>query len=149
MLSPGPANAYSQVKPRLLLSLILPLLFCACDDTATESGISFTGDVKPLLEARCLVCHNTGTLLGHLNLETRELAFAPGPEGPFIVPGDPLASRLYTFTLKKEPDPQAMPPDRHRLTASEKKLLHDWITQGAAWPRGPEGRLHVLAEPAS
>jgi hypothetical protein len=133
----------------------IPLLLIACGDPsptppdATSQTIDFTADIKPLLKSQCLECHNTRTLLGHLNLETRKLAFTPGPNGPFLVPGKPLESALYTFTEKQLPDPKAMPPTTHRLSDANKQLLYDWIAQGANWPDGPDGTLTPLQEPSS
>ncbi len=120
----------------------------AAGQQVSRSEVDFTTQIKPLLESRCLVCHNTGTLLGHLNLEMRAYAFQPGPDGPFIVPGQPEKSKLYTFTLLSEGSSQAMPPTKHRLSAKEKTLLYDWIAQGAEWPRGPEGTLKTIPDPA-
>ena len=143
------------MNTRLLLLLALPFSLIGCGDSADLSSgdqkgaVSFASDIKPLLDSRSVNCPNTRTLPGQLNPEPKRLAFTPGPAGPFIVPGDPDASRLYTFTLKKQPDPKAMPPTKHVLSAAEKKLLHDWIAEGASWPDGKEGFLRVLEEPAS
>lgn len=144
-----------------LFSLCLtPFLLSTCgpsgEPASSDTGeaeaskkVSFATEIKPLLESRCLVCHNTGTLLGHLNLENKKLAFEPGPNGPFIVPGKPQASKLYTFTLISPDKLEAMPPTKHRLSDAEKNLLRDWIAQGAEWPEGPEGTLETIPEPTS
>ncbi|MFV1995869.1 MAG: c-type cytochrome domain-containing protein [Verrucomicrobiales bacterium] len=119
------------------------------DGNPTDHPVSFTEDIKPLLQSRCVLCHNTGTLLGHLNLETRALAFAPGPAGPFIIPGSPEKSKLYTFTLKPRQEDQSMPPTKHRLSDEEKGLLRRWIAEGAPWPEGPGGHIEPIPDPTS
>ena len=99
-------------------------------------------DVKPLIEMNCLPCHNTYTLLGHINLESRALAFKPGPDGPVIIPGNPSESIFYQLITLDE-GKRAMPPlpPKHRLNKEEMETLRLWIEQGAEWPEGPEGHL--------
>ncbi|HUF63633.1 MAG TPA: c-type cytochrome domain-containing protein [Verrucomicrobiales bacterium] len=105
---------------------------------ALPEKIDFVTHVKPLLKTHCLPCHNTGLLLGNLNLENRELAFS----SPFIIPGQPSASKFYTVTLLTEgKHAEAMPPEGPRLSDENKEVLRRWIEQGAPWPEGPEGTL--------
>ena len=136
---------------RASLTLIVLASFTACDRPAQdESGVAvqtvdFVTDVKPILQENCLPCHNTGLLLGHLNLETKALAFKPGPNGAFIIPGNPGASPLYQLVLLKDGEKRAMPPVKHRLFDGEKETLRLWIEQGAPWPDGPEGKIPPLA----
>jgi hypothetical protein len=115
------------------------------ESNTTAQTVDFVTDVKPILQENCLPCHNTGLLLGYLNLETKALAFKPGPNGAFIIPGNPGASTLYQLVLLKDGEKRAMPPLKHRLFDSEKETLRLWIEQGAPWPDGPEGKIPPLA----
>jgi len=119
------------------------------EDTGSDSKASdekvakvkFLTEVKPLLENYCLRCHNTGLLLGDLNLETRKLAFTPGKGGPFIVSGQPEASKFYLVLKLQEGNKEAMPPAKHRMTKEEQDLIYRWIKQGADWPKDSRGTL--------
>lgn len=101
--------------------------------------VSFTKEIKPLLEARCVNCHNAGALFGDLNLENRELAFKPRAKGAVITPGSPDKSPLFLVLTLPEGDRKAMPPTGHRISDEETALIKLWIAQGAEWPAGPDG----------
>lgn len=108
--------------------------------------VDFLTEVKPLLEYYCLRCHNTGTLLGDLNLETRKLAFAPGRAGSFIIPGEPEASKFYQVLQLQEDNKEAMPPEKHRMSKEQRELIYRWIKQGAKWPSDSRGTLRPVTE---
>ncbi len=140
------------MKAPFPLFLSLAFLAASCGDKEKakkeekkEDGktakVSFEKDIKPLFESSCLSCHNTGTLLGRLNLENRQLAFTEGDKGPFIVPGKPSESRVYQALILPKVQDAAMPPEGHRIEQSEIRVIHDWILQGAEWPEGKAGIL--------
>lgn len=109
-----------------------------------EAKVKFLTEVKPLLENYCLRCHNTDLLLGDLNLETRKLAFTSGKGGPFIIPGQPEASKFYQVLKLQEGNKEAMPPEKHRMTKEERELIYRWIKQGADWPKDSRGTLKPM-----
>lgn len=119
--------------PSILLGGALLLSACA---SLQQREVSFVDDVKPLLEHRCLECHNHQYKFANLNLETKELAMKGSRSGPVIVPGDPEKSLLYKVQLLGHNSPVAMPPSPDRLLREDQKILHDWIKQGAEWPDG-------------
>jgi hypothetical protein len=88
---------------------------------------------------KCAYCHYPGTGYGP---DLTDL-FDPGRGsvniasdfgGVRIVPGDPVASLLFT-KVKGEPFPpnlgRPMPLQFERLTAMETQTLRDWISEGA------------------
>lgn len=135
----------------ILVTFVLALgVGCRQAGSDAESGadnsdpVSFVEEIKPLLEHRCLACHNTTTLLGRLNLENRELAFSHPEGGQFVVPGNAKASKMYQVLLLPRDDDAAMPAAGHRLADEEVDLIRRWIDQGAEWPDGREGVLTPL-----
>jgi len=127
-----------------LLTLGLALLAVSCKPTTPEKKVSFTDDVKPLLEQRCVNCHHVGALLGELNLENRTLAMAARSKGPAIVPGKPAESPMYLVLTLPEGDQRAMPPTGHRIENDEVELIRRWIAEGADWPEGAAGAVRPL-----
>ena len=95
-----------------------------------ESFTSFSKDVKPVLEARCLKCHGSSMQLAKLDLRTREAALKGGDKGPAIVAGDPEKSPLYRRVAGLEKP--VMPMDG-KLSGVEIAILRDWIARGAPW----------------
>jgi uncharacterized membrane protein len=115
------------------------------DDTTMKSAalgkISFTDHVKPILEAKCAMCHNQRGLPGRLSFANRKAAAKTGTLGSFIVPGHPDRSRLLTHLTSAHSSIKAMPPVGETLTSEEISLLSRWINQGAVWPAGEAGKL--------
>ncbi len=100
-------------------------------ESQAAEKIEFNRDVRPILADNCWSCHgpDAGNRKAKLRLDMRESAIKE-----VIVPGkasqSPLAQRILS-----EDDDEIMPPTDHRkkLTEPEKKILVDWINQGARW----------------
>lgn len=106
----------------------------SCMQMEPPQEVDFVSQVKPLLESRCLECHQHQYVCAGLNLETRSLAMKGGRSGPVILPGSPHQSLLYKVLLLGHESPVAMPPTPDGLEPEDLKQVHDWIKQGAAWP---------------
>ncbi|MGV3661445.1 MAG: c-type cytochrome domain-containing protein [Prosthecobacter sp.] len=120
--------------------LLTALTLAACQHLrpALESGppVDFMAEIKPLLESRCLECHQRRYVCAGLNMETKTLAMKGGRSGPVIIPGAPHHSLLYKVLLLGHENPVAMPPTPEKLEQEHQKMVHDWIRQGAHWPQG-------------
>jgi len=103
--------------------------------------VDFVKQIKPILADRCVECHNSETLLGELNLQTRALAFEKRKAGPVIVPKSAEKSLLYLVLTLPPKDKKAMPATGHRIPKDEVNLIRQWINEGASWPDGKEGAM--------
>lgn len=121
-----------------IATLLTAVSLTACMNLTVlkDEPVDFVSDVKPLLESRCLECHQHSYEFAGLNLETKALAMKGGRSGPVIVPGSPHQSLLYKVLLLGHNNPVAMPPTPERLEREHQQVLHDWIQQGAKWPDG-------------
>jgi hypothetical protein len=95
-------------------------------------GIDFARDLKPVLEAKCLGCHNPNNTKGELSLH------APSDRlGDLIDSAHPEKSRLLEVT---RPGPDGarpeMPEKGEPLTEAERSHLREWVLEGARWPEG-------------
>ncbi|MCF7786849.1 MAG: hypothetical protein K9N47_12050 [Prosthecobacter sp.] len=106
----------------------------SCMQMEPPQEVDFVGEVKPLLETRCLECHQHQYVCAGLNLETRSLAMKGGRSGAVILPGSPHQSLLYKVLLLGHESPVAMPPTPEGMEQEGTQILHDWIQQGAKWP---------------
>src|SRR5262245_51707461 len=97
---------------------------------AAAEAPSFSREIAPLFQARCLKCHSGPHPKGGFDLTTRDKALAGGDEGETIVPH--AAERSLLFIKVHE---QLMPP-KQPLSAAEVALLQRWIDAGAPW-EGP------------
>ncbi|MBU6302843.1 MAG: DUF1549 domain-containing protein [Verrucomicrobia bacterium] len=94
-----------------------------------EAGLpDFEKEVAPLLEAKCLACHDAARRKGDFDLSTRASALS---HGTALVPGDPLASGMLEQVVGPEPE---MPKKEEPLSSAEVGILRRWIAGGAVWP---------------
>lgn len=110
---------------------------------ARRGRVDFSRHVKPLLEAKCVACHNQDALPGHMSLASREEALRTRALGGYIVPGQPDRSLLIANLQSVHAAVKVMPAVGETLTSEEVALLRRWIAQGAPWPDGAAGRLHI------
>lgn len=98
-------------------------------DKATVSRQAFE-----LLRTRCYQCHGEQSQYENLDVLDRESLVA---QEKFLVPGDPEKSTLWQAIHDNRMPKGASsdPESRSRpLTLEEKKVLFDWIKQGAEFP---------------
>ncbi len=104
---------------------------------APEATVDFHQHIKPILEARCLKCHNSRDAKRGLNLETRDSANNSWRGGPVIVAGEPESSMLYqVLMLMRDSTTPVATSKPHELRYTQRKLIHNWIEEGAYWPEG-------------
>jgi hypothetical protein len=100
--------------------------------------VRFNRDIRPLLSDRCFSCHgpDKASRKAKLRLDQPESAFAARNDEKehAIVPGKPEESLLVRRIFSTDPDELMPPPKSHlTLSAAEKKLVRDWIAQGAKY----------------
>jgi|GEM_PF-444498 len=97
-----------------------------------EAGV-YQDLVRPILEARCMSCHNENKTKGDLNLTTYSLIKAGGESGnSTLVAGMPGESELYRRIVLPQTDDDVMPPmGKSRLKQVEVDLIEWWIAGGA------------------
>ncbi len=123
------SKSISAVVPLLMLGLAaLP----GCDNT---TKVSYSKDVRPILDEHCLKCHEAGgegEEKSGLNMETYANLMKGTKFGPMIVPGDSFGSNLVVL-IEGRADPSIhMPRDEHGpLSESEIATIKTWIDQGA------------------
>ncbi len=95
-----------------------------------DEPVSFADEVKPLLEKRCLSCHNPDQKLGDLDLTTRKEAVKGGKHGRAIFPGNPSASLLIQ---QVEGSRAPRMPLGGVLSDEEIDILVRWVQEGAKY----------------
>jgi uncharacterized membrane protein len=112
---------------------------------AAKSGpVDFVAHVKPVLERKCVMCHNRKALPGHMSLENRDQAMRSGALGAYIVPGHPESSLLIANVHSAHQNVSVMPAVGERLTKDEDTILTKWVKEGANWPAGAAGTLEIV-----
>lgn len=103
-------------------------------DPALGREVDFNMDVFPMLQAKCIACHNRKTAESDLVLENVEAILKGGGSGVVVVAGQPEESLLYKAAARSE-EPH-MPPlpntaAAKALTPQELGILRKWIEEGA------------------
>ncbi|NAS11370.1 c-type cytochrome domain-containing protein [Poritiphilus flavus] len=87
--------------------------------------------VYPILESKCVACHNNKEQRGGLNMEDLVAFQEGGDNGPVIAAGNPLESELFRRVTLSPSSEKYMPPRGEPLSYNEIQVLHWWISQGA------------------
>jgi len=114
------------IHPAALVCVIVPLFSipqAAADDL-------FRTRVVPILQHRCLSCHNSLDHKGGFAVQTREELLGGG----FVEPGAPGDSHLLAVITPQGNRPPAMPKNGTPLKVEEVAVLREWIAGGATWP---------------
>ena len=105
----------------------------AAADSAADgvAPVSYYHDVRPLLQAHCLGCHQPAKSSGGLDLTAVQNAIKDGESGmPAIVPGKPEESYLIEQITPVDGE-AAMPQDGAALSDANVAMIRTWIEQGA------------------
>ncbi len=98
--------------------------------TTTSGGSaepSFTADVLPVFQQRCVFCHGSD---GGWDSSSYESVMSTGNDSPVVVPGDVTNSLLAQKLLGLQTEGKVMPPSG-KLSDSSIQPILDWIAAGA------------------
>jgi mono/diheme cytochrome c family protein/uncharacterized membrane protein len=97
-----------------------------------DQAVVYTDIVQPILQTRCIQCHNEKKQKGDLRLDQLALMLKGGENGPALVAGKGAESDLIKRCLLPEGDDNHMPPKgKPQLSTDQIALLTWWIDQGA------------------
>jgi WD40 repeat protein len=115
----------------LWMAGIVAMLFNAPVSAVAEKAISFRADIAPILQAKCVTCHNAEKAKGGYRLHTFTELMKPGEsKEPPVVPGQLKASKLHSLLITSDADDR-MPQKDDPLPAAQIELVASWIMQGA------------------
>lgn len=118
------------------LSAYKPLWFAkpTALSTKPQSEILWYEDlVQPILEDKCLSCHNEHKTKGGLLMSNWDNLIKGGKSGKtMLIARVPDSSELYLRTILPLDHDDHMPPtERPQLTSDELFIIHQWIKEGA------------------
>ncbi|MEN8865573.1 MAG: PSD1 and planctomycete cytochrome C domain-containing protein [Akkermansiaceae bacterium] len=102
-------------------------------------ALSFNRDIRPILSEKCFACHGMDeeSREAKLRLDTPEGAFRKKRQGKSaLVPGRPDESESWLRIVSDDEEEVMPPPDSHKtLNDEEKKLIRQWIEEGASYQK--------------
>lgn len=116
----------------LMLAVPAIAFLAAC---AGEPEVSFSQDVKPILDANCLSCHQPGGAgyeTSGLAMTNHEALMKGTEGGAMIIPGDVEGSNLLVL-MEGRADPSISMPhgSMDPVPSADIALIRQWIAQGA------------------
>ncbi|MFK7848937.1 MAG: c-type cytochrome domain-containing protein, partial [Rhodothermales bacterium] len=126
MLTHGP-SFFTEALP---VGLSSPLF----EDKPKEELLVYQDVIAPILDQKCLSCHNANKTKGGLKMVSLQDIYAGGDSGEMIITaGQPENSALYhRITLPVKDDDHMPPEGKAPLNQVEKELIAWWIEQGAS-----------------
>jgi len=123
-------NFKKTVGTLMILSLV-PLTMAGCG----EPAVSFSQEVKPILDKNCLECHQAGgqgQQASGLVMTTYDDLMKGARNGPMVIAGDVEGSNLLVL-IEGRADPSiSMPHGEEKPIAKEDiQTIRLWIEQGA------------------
>ena len=116
---------------KLIVLSLFPLAITAC---TSEPTVSYSQDVKPILDKNCLECHQaggTGTLASGFDMSGFEGLIKGTNFGPMVIGGDPEGSNLLVL-IEGRADPSiSMPHGQKSIPKQDIQTIRLWISQGA------------------
>ena len=117
---------------KLIMSCLFPLVMVACGG---EPTVSFSQDVKPILDQNCIECHQVGgqgEVASGFNMSTYDSLMTGTKFGPMIIAGDVEGSNLLVL-MEGRADPSiSMPHGKQDPVSGEDiQTIRLWIKQGA------------------
>ncbi|HRX54664.1 MAG TPA: hypothetical protein P5016_09135, partial [Verrucomicrobiales bacterium] len=116
------------MKLSRLAPLFVVLILAPFSRGQDKKKVTYKDHVLPILENRCLNCHNPDETKGGLDLSTFSATMTGGSGGKVAFAEDPDGSRIYRlFAHLEEP---YMPPEKPKGADAELQVIKDWIMGG-------------------
>jgi hypothetical protein len=123
----------------LRIALPTALVFFVTIPLAAQAGeVTFNRDIRPILSEYCFACHgfDAKQRKADLRLDLAESAFADRDGAVALKPGDLAKSDLWQRINSDDPNEVMPPPStKKQLSAEQKKLIQQWIEQGAKYQK--------------
>lgn len=100
--------------------------------TFSDTTTVYAGALQPIMEAKCISCHNEKKAKGGLDMTALNAVLKGGQSGAAWVAGDPDNSLILQRMLLDMDDKKHMPPrGKAQLSSVEIMLFKEWIRSGA------------------
>ena len=125
-------NFFNRSSGSLIMLALLPFAMAGCD---REPAVSYSGDVKPIIDQNCVECHQSGgegQQTSGFDMTTYDSLMKGTQFGPMIIAGDVLSSNMVVL-MEGRADPSISMPhgDRKPISKQDIETIRLWIEQGA------------------
>jgi hypothetical protein len=100
-------------------------------ESQMDSTEAFRDIIKPILDAKCIQCHNPDKSNGGLVLTSFEAILDGGNSDDVLQPGNAFGSKLFSRTTLPQSSSKFMPLEGIPLTYKEQLIMAWWIDAGS------------------
>jgi len=123
---------FNKTIGKLTLLSLLPMAMAGCDH---PEPISFSRNVRPILDQYCMDCHRAGgegELASEFNMETYAGVMKGTRFGSMIIAGDAQSSNMVVL-MEGRADPSINMPHGTEKPIPDRdiQIIRSWINQGA------------------
>ena len=96
--------------------------------------VSFKDDVFPILQQKCLECHQPGGAgyeKSGFDMTTYEGLMKGTKYGPMVIPGSVIESNLVALIEHRTAPALWMPHGKKKLSRCERQDIKSWVAEGA------------------
>ena len=101
------------------------------ESSEVDSLYVFEDLIFPVLEEKCITCHNENRAYGGLNMNAFESMMEGGNSGSGIQKGKPYESLIYKRISFPQDHPKFMPPAGVPMSYDQIAIMEWWIDKGA------------------
>ena len=121
---------HTLTRPIAIIAIMVAVF--SSNKIRSEERVSFARQIKPILQAHCMGCHQPASLKGGFDLSSYASLLVAGDTGEAsIVPGDAASSYLFQLIKTNEDGQAEMPIDGPALSQRQISLIERWIQEGA------------------
>ncbi len=123
---------HQKITGKFIVFGLLPMVMAACGG---DPVISFSQQVKPIIDQHCLECHEPngqGAVISGFDLSTYEGLMKGTDGGPMVIAGDIEGSNILVL-MEGRADPSiSMPHGQNEpVPKQDIQTIRSWIGQGA------------------
>lgn len=96
--------------------------------------------VRAILAHNCYKCHGAEKVKGELRLDSKDMVFRGGEDGPIIIPGNARESEMFKRITLPADHKDVMPAKGKKLSDDDIAVINFWIQKGAPWPDGQDAK---------
>ena len=123
---------FRKIAIKLTALSVFPLVMAACGG---EPAVSYSQDVKPIIDNNCIECHQAGgegEVASGFDMASHEGLIKGARFGPMIIEGDAEGSNMVVL-MEGRADPSISMPHGQQKSISKADIqtIRLWIEQGA------------------